>query len=809
MNSLFRYCPRWIASTIVWLGALALNSTANAQTYTWDGGAGNGAWNSATNWAGDNLPVSGSGTTIVLAGSVQTATMQNLGNPFSFNALTFSASAGSFLVSGDPLQFLADGLIQPKITLDADNFATVNSNIVLGSTTTLQGASSGTGGAGYDLILGGSVSGAGGLTVNFTNVTIGAVLNRKNNTYAGPTTITSGILGLGAVNAIGRMSDVTVNDTLYLDPSMSDRGVVAGVYDQRIGSLAGGEFGIVSLGTARLTTGFSDAGTTYSGVIFGDGGVSKVGLGDQIFTSSNLYTGSTRIEGGTITLAAVNGSIASTSISIAQPGALTLDNQANNNLDRLGDATTVQSRGGFITQLGNDTVASTETLGVLNLASGQSSVVVFPGASAGASLNFASLTAGTGTVVFFGGFNNLGNAPGPGVANVYFTAAPSQIGGIIPAGLGSGSLPEDTLTFVTYELNGIRPLLIAELAAGLLTATTTENVRETASPTVSSSITRNALSLSGDGLTLTVNAGQTLTLTSGALLVLPGVTGSTINGLGAIAFGTSGTSAAYVAVEGGNATVSTPFQSTGLIKSGFGTLTLQNTATLGAVVVSVNAGTLAVTGSAPLQNSPTIRLSGSSVDVTAVSGGFQLNSDQTLTGTGSVIGSVRVVGTIVPSAQPGPGTLNVESMTLLGGGRYDWQLNSAFGGSYTQSAILGTGSLDLTSPSLTPSNRFTIQLLSLAADNSAGAVSDFDNSSPYAWTVATFDGGISGFNPNHFTVDASQFGVLNDTAGGSFALTTQGNSLVMQFTPVPEPIGLMGLAAVALAARAWRRASAH
>jgi len=778
---------------------------ASAQTFTWDGGDGTGSWNTATNWAGDGLPVSGSGTTIVLAGTSQTTTVQNLGNPFSLNALNFTAGAGSFSVSGDPIQFLVDGIVIPKITLDAGNFATVNSNVALGATVTLQGASAGTGGAGYDLILSGSVTGAGGLTVNFTNPFVGAVLSGKNNNYSGPTTITSGILWLGAVNAIGRASEVTVNDLLFFDPTVSERGVVAGAYDQRIGSLAGGDFGIVSLGSARLTTGFADTNSTFSGFIDGTGGLSKVGLGDQILSGSNSYSGSTRIEGGTLSLTGSSGSIASTSFSIAQAGALTLDNTTAINSDRLGNAAFVESRGGFFTLFGNNTVASSETVGALNLAHGQSSIVVLPGVSAGATLTFAALTIGTGTGVFFGGFNNLGNVSGPGVANVYFTTAPTQVGGIIPAGLGTGSNTGDMLSFITYGANGIRPLNAADFATNLLAATDTENVRETASSTVGSSITRNALALSGDGLTLTVNTGQILTLTSGALLVLPGATGSQIQGLGAIAFGASGTNAAYVTVEGGNATISTPLQSTGLIKSGFGTLTLQNTATLGAVNVSVNAGTLAVTGSAPLQNSPTIRLSGSSLDVAAVSGGFQLNTTQTLVGTGSVVGSVRVAGTVDPSTQPGPGTLSVEGMAWLGGGRYDWRLNSGSGGTYTHSAILGTGSLDLTSPSLTPASRFTIQLLPLSADNSAGAVSDFDNTRSYGWMVATFDSGINGFNANHFTVDSSQFVALNDTAGGSFSLTTQGNNLVVQFTPVPEPLGILGVAALAFAVRSLRR----
>jgi len=799
MRTPFRFLPAMMAGLL----GLLLAPSVRAQTYTWDGGAGSWAWNAAGNWVSDTLPLSASSTTIVLTGSTQTVTNQNLADPFLLNRTRFDSGASTFSIFGQPLHFVADGMTLPTITLDSANYSHLDGPVLLGADLTINGTTLGTGGAGYDLLLNGRVSGSGGLTVNFANPSAGAVLNGRRNTYTGSTTVTSGTLWLTAVNAVSRSSAVTIDDLLFLDPATTERGVTAGSYDQRIGSLAGASAGYISLGAARLTVGFDGTSTGYSGVIDSStGGLSKVGLGGLTLLGSNLYSGSTNIEGGTLTLA---GAIANSStISIAQPASLAIDNQAAVNSDRLADSATLELRGGFLTFIGHDSLATSETTGTLSLARGQSVLDMIPGVTAGASLTFSNLSVGTGTVLFIGGVNNLGNAPGAGVANVAFTTAPTLVNGVLPAALATGSDTLDSLAFATHGTHGIRPFQSADYVTSLLTAASTETVRQTANVTVASSITRNALALSGDGLTLTVNASQSLTLTSGGLILLPGGTGSSITGPGSLTFGSGGASPAYIAVEGGIATVSTTINSASLVKSGFGTLTLTNSATLGAVDVNVNAGTLAVTGSAPLGSAPNIRLSGATLDVVAVTG-FTLNAGQTLVGTGSILGNMTLGGVLAPSAQPGPGTLVVGGMTWLGGGRYDWRINSVDDGEFTQSLLNGTGTLDLMSPTLTSSNRFEVKLLSLAADNTPGATSDFNREDYHEWKIATFAGGIVGFDVNDFTIDASQFSAVNDTTNGVFALTTIGNDLVVTFTPVPEPASLLALSAFVLAANRYRR----
>ena len=67
-------------------------------------------------------------------------------------------------------------------------------------------------------------------------------------------------------------------------------------FDQTIDQLAGN--GNVTLGSATLTTGGNNADTTWSGVITGTGGLTKVGNGTLTLTEVNTYTGDTTIEAG-------------------------------------------------------------------------------------------------------------------------------------------------------------------------------------------------------------------------------------------------------------------------------------------------------------------------------------------------------------------------------------------------------------------------------------------------------------------------------------------------------------------------------
>ncbi len=105
----------------------------------------------------------------------------------------------------------------------------------------------------------------------------------------------------------------------------------------------------------------------------------------------------------------------------------------------------------------------------------------------------------------------------------------------------------------------------------------------------------------------------------------------------------------------------------GLRKNGGGTLTLGNTNTYTGST-TINAGTLALGSAGSIASSRIISVAGGAMlDVSAVTGGFTLGAAQTLSGSGSVKGTVTNYGTIAPGA--GIGVLTASNnVTLQPGG---------------------------------------------------------------------------------------------------------------------------------------------
>jgi autotransporter-associated beta strand protein len=107
---------------------------------------------------------------------------------------------------------------------------------------------------------------------------------------------------------------------------------------------------------------------------------------------------------------------------------------------------------------------------------------------------------------------------------------------------------------------------------------------------------------------------------------------------------------------------------TALVKTGFGSLTLtnQHTYTGG---TTINQGSLVLGSAGGLADSPLISVaSGATFDVSAVSGGFQLQNGQTLSGCGQVNGAVTVSsGTVLSPGGSTGGTLTFNAPLKLRG----------------------------------------------------------------------------------------------------------------------------------------------
>jgi fibronectin-binding autotransporter adhesin len=256
-----------------------------------------------------------------------------------------------------------------------------------------------------------------------------------------------------------------------------------------------------------------------------------------------------------------------------------------------------------------------------------------------------------------------------------------------------------------------------------------------------------------------------------------------------------------------------------LVEDGTLELTASNNTYTGSS--QITGGTLAV-GAAGAVTSSLVQIdSAGSFDVTAKVAGYEVPATQTLSGSGTVVGSLVLGGGATLSPGASPGTLSVsQDTTFAGGGNYNWQVLDAATGGAGQSTgwdllSLG-GSLTITATSVSP---FNVNLWSLSATgpDTDGPALNFDPSQPGSWTLVTAPGGISGFSADAFQVVTAAAngtgGFANDLAGGGFSVAQSGNSLNLVFAPVPEPavaiLGATGAAALATAMIRRRRARAN
>ena len=176
-----------------------------------------------------------------------------------------------------------------------------------------------------------------------------------------------------------------------------------------------------------------------------------------------------------------------------------------------------------------------------------------------------------------------------------------------------------------------------------------------------------------------------------------------------------------------------------------------------------------------------------------------------LAGTG-VVGATTIGNGAVLSPGSSPGTIHLGDTTWEGGGSYLWQINDATGvaGSslgWDLASIEGTLAINATAD-----NRFKFNIVSLTPPSPPdvlGAAAHFDPTTARSWAVATATGGIAGFATDRLQIDSSQF--ANPRAGGTFALQQNGNSIMLVYTPVPEPAVCGLVVGSALAAFGWLR----
>ena len=174
--------------------------------------------------------------------------------------------------------------VETNGTFDLNNFAQTVTDLSGSGAITL-GSATLTAGSTGDSTFSGIISGNGGLTKQGT-----ATLTLSGaNTYTGTTTVNTGTLQLGAANALttGALT-VGIDGTFDLNS-----------FAQTVTDLSGS--GAITLGSAALTAG-STGDSTFSGIISGNGGLTKQGTATLTLSGANTYSGGTNVNAGTLSI---------------------------------------------------------------------------------------------------------------------------------------------------------------------------------------------------------------------------------------------------------------------------------------------------------------------------------------------------------------------------------------------------------------------------------------------------------------------------------------------------------------------------
>ncbi|AZO78549.1 hypothetical protein BLM15_13670 [Bosea sp. Tri-49] len=175
-------------------------------------------------------------------------------------------------------------------TLDLAGFDQTIGSLAGAGAVTLGAGTLTAGGNNASTAFSGTISGTGGLTKTGT----GRLVLSGTNTYSGATTVSAGTLGISGSGAMSAASDYTIAAGALLGLNDTLGTVTAG-------SIAGaGQIEIESRST--LETGATNASTTFTGMISGDGSIRKVGTGTLTLTQENTYSGGTTIAGGAISI---------------------------------------------------------------------------------------------------------------------------------------------------------------------------------------------------------------------------------------------------------------------------------------------------------------------------------------------------------------------------------------------------------------------------------------------------------------------------------------------------------------------------
>jgi autotransporter-associated beta strand protein len=166
-------------------------------------------------------------------------------------------------------------------------------------------------------------------------------------------------------------------------------------------------------------------------------------------------------------------------------------------------------------------------------------------------------------------------------------------------------------------------------------------------------------------------------------------------------------------------------------------------------------------------------------------GSVQVAAGARLSGTGTVaptLGDVQVGGSLQPgTAAAGTLTVNGNAQITGASSHYIWSLSNA-GTAFTSAPPDGASNAVSGQSRLAVSGNLNFQPGNI--DMTGLGATGFDNTKFYSWTVATGGTASIGSQPTFNTTGLS-------TGGGTFFLSSNGTSVFVSFSPVPEPASIL------------------
>jgi autotransporter-associated beta strand protein len=653
-----------VAGTIAMVSVYGIES-AHAANDVWTGATN--AYLNASNWTGNNPPVSGDTLVFTSANASGPALNNNFSAGFVFGGLTFNSGSPAYTISGNSFN------LSGNLNNNATALQTISAPIVLTATDTFNATSG-------SITLGGAISGSGGMT------------------FSGPNTVTLS----GADTSTGTF---IVQGGATLAISNSSSGIALGSNNFQVGTAVGN--GIVNQ-TAGLVS-FTSA----SGNLMLVGNSSSTGVYN--LSGGNVSTGAVSNTSRGVIIGVNTGATGVFSVSgtgiLSLPSAALEVGRADSNSSGL-NSTYVQTNGtavvGSLWINGNGAYGNNST-STFNVAGGTFTATSFSSLSGAASDTSSMFIGGTATVTLPAFPTTLGSGS---TATINFnggklvasTASTNYLGDITTANISSGGATISTNVNITIAQN---LLANASSTGGGLTKQGTGTLILTGNNTFTGAVTI------GSGATSGGNADGALQITTAnAIANVTNVYLTDNNG----AYGTF-----QINGSGGNITLPSTL-TLSLDANSTGATVLESIAGSNVIAgpmsdqvgglgygIKVDAGTLTFTGNQTLTHAQYLQGAGN--------GNFN----------GSVGGSTAIYmnGTGTWSFQ---GAANYTGVTQISSGTLYFGTGSTIGSNISANSIwvAGSGTLLATGPSgyTTVGNWLSSGLLSTASTGSLAATAN-------------------------------------------------------------------------------------